>query len=447
MSVDVHLLDGGFAGRMGRHVAIGGVVRIVGIIESFSKDEKGGRSLLSAKLSELIKQVDRGDINLVAGKGGYSNQVEWVHMVDNTEIAEFLVGGEVAFTTGIGIREDMTLLDLVKGCYRNKASGIVINVGPYIPKITPEIIEFGDAHDFPIFEVPWHVHMADIMRMFCFTITRSEQRIMELSTAFRYAIFAPKQEELYVPMLMQRGYFAEWNYVAAIIDICDRLKSDNDIFYKPVLEERMKMFLKKASVMIGQKKQNAIVFQEKDKIVAVLSDISEEEAAGIIEAVKKQLVELTKSTETIFAGVGSTSHNIRCLSESYLMAKRIIDLSKMEHRELETRSYQDMGIYSLLFHIDGVECMEVFYEKTIKPLSEHDANIGSNLVEVLECYLKSNGSLQDTAEELFVHRNTINYRIKKIEAILGVDLTSFEVRNQLALGLMVEKVKRIFLNK
>ena len=71
-------------------------------------------------------------------------------------------------------------------------------------------------------------------------------------------------------------------------------------------------------------------------------------------------------------------------------------------------------------------------------------NNNTNLVEVLECYLKTNGSLQDTAEELFVHRNTINYRLKKMEAILGKDLTRFEVRNELALGLMVAKVKEIF---
>lgn len=400
---------------------------------------------MSAKLSELIKQVDRGDIKLVAGKGGYSNQVEWVHMVDNTEIADFLVGGEVAFTTGIGIREDMTLLDLVEGCYRNRASGIVINVGPYIPEITQEVIDFGNEHDFPVFEVPWHVHMADIMRMFCFTITRSEQRTMELSSAFRYAIFAPRQEEMYVSTLMQKGYFTEWNYVVAIIDICDKLKSDADtVFYAPILSERMGMFLKKTALLIGQKKSDAVVFIEKEKMVVVLSDILEEEAADIMEGVKARLMELAKDTETVFVGVGGTSHNIRNLWESYRMAKKIVDLSKLEHHEQETRSYGNMGIYSLLFHMDNVECMEDFYGKTIKPLSEYDANNGTNLVEVLEYYLKSNGSLQDTAEELFVHRNTINYRLKKIEAILGVDLTRFEVRNELALGLMVAKVKEIF---
>ena len=357
----------------------------------------------------------------------------------------FLVGGEVAFTTGIGIREDMTLLELVESCYRNRASGIVINVGPYIPEIIQDIIDFGNEHDFPVFEVPWRVHMADIMRMFCSTITRSEQRTMELSSAFRYAIFAPRQEELYVSTLMQGGYFAEWNYVAAMLDICRRNENGTEAaVYAPIPSERMEMFLKKTVSVIGQKKPEAVVFMEKDRIVMVLSDSSEEEAAAILEEVMERLKELKREEEVLFAAVGSNARSIRNLWESYHMAKKITDLSKAEHWEQQVRSYGNMGIHSLLFHIDSSECMEEFYAKTIKPLHEYDMNNNTNLVEVLECYLKTNGSLQDTAEELFVHRNTINYRLKKMEAILGKDLTRFEVRNELALGLMVAKVKEIF---
>ena len=44
------------------------------------------------------------------------------------------------------------------------------------------------------------------------------------------------------------------------------------------------------------------------------------------------------------------------------------------------------------------------------------------VILLLDCYMKHNGSVQDTAEELFVHRNTVNYKIKKIEALLNVDI-------------------------
>lgn len=398
---------------------------------------------MSAILKDLIKQVDHGDIKLVAGRNGFSNPVEWVHMVDNTEIADFLVGGEVAFTTGIGVKEDMTLLDLVERVYKNHASGMVINVGPYVPEITKEVIEFGDQHDFPIFEVPWSVHMADIMRLFCFTITRSEQRAMELSAAFKYAIFTPKQEQLYVSALMQKGYFAEWNYVVSMIDICDRLQGENDVtFYAPISKERLDMFTKKAVRVITQDKHDAVVFSDNDRIVIVLSDIQEMEAAKLVEKVNTQMIQFLKSTEAIFAGVGSTVNGFRLLSKSYMLAKKIVDLSKIEYREDETRTYTSMGVNRLLFHIDNADSFEDYYNDTIKPLDDYDSLNGSNLVEVLDCYMKHNGSVQDTAEELFVHRNTVNYKIKKIETLLNADITKFAVRNELALGLMVAKIRK-----
>ena len=51
---------------------------------------------MSVVLKEAIRQAGCADIKLVAGKNGLTNAVEWVHMVDTTEIADFLSGGEIA---------------------------------------------------------------------------------------------------------------------------------------------------------------------------------------------------------------------------------------------------------------------------------------------------------------------------------------------------------------
>lgn len=398
---------------------------------------------MGIQLKELISQVDCGDIQLVAGKNGYSNPVDWVHMVDNTEIAEFLVGGEVAFTTGIGIREDMTLLMLVESIYKKKASGMVINVGPYIREISKEVIDFSNAHNFPVFEVPWRVHMADIMRIFCFEIQRSEQREMELAAAFRYAVFAPKQEELYVAELMQKGYLPKWNYVVSILDIYDKMEDGSkEAVYIPVLNERLNVLKKRIADLVMHDKQDASVFIDNGRMVLVLSDIQEADAVPLVEKVKIQLTYFLKPTETVFAGVGNTVHGFRYLSESYKMAGKIIDMSKTEHADMETRCYSAMGINRLLFHIEDQQCLENYYNDTIKPLEEYDAVNGSNLIEVLECYMKHNGSVQKTAEELYVHRNTVNYKLRKIESLLHTELAVFSVRNELAVGLLAAKILR-----
>lgn len=398
---------------------------------------------MSVKLKDLINQVDHGSIRLVAGKNGYSNPVEWVHMVESVEIADFLVGGEVAFTTGIGIRGDVNLIELVESVYQNRASGMVINVGPYIPEITEEVISFGNVHDFPIFEVPWSVHMAEIMRVFCSAINRSEQREMELSAAFRYAIYAPKQEDLYVPALMQKGYSVEWSYVISILEICDCVTGEKgETFYAPILKERLNLMKKYVANSLTQSRPDAAVFVDGAHLVIVLSDLSESEAAGLMEQTRLRLMPCLKSQEMIFGAVGEVVHGVRKISESYRMAKKIMDVSKIGHVQSGTRTYSSMGLNRLLFHVDSMESLETFYVDTVKPLEEYDLLNGSNLMEVLEAYMKNDGSVQKTSEELYVHRNTVNYKIKKIETLLSCDLTKFSVRNELAAGLLVAKLRK-----
>ena len=56
---------------------------------------------------------------------------------------------------------------------------------------------------------------------------------------------------------------------------------------------------------------------------------------------------------------------------------------------------------------------------------------------ILRSYLKHDGSVKETADELFVHRNTINYKLKKAEELLNVELSSLNTRLQLLLAFMI----------
>lgn len=97
-----------------------------------------------------------------------------------------------------------------------------------------------------------------------------------------------------------------------------------------------------------------------------------------------------------------------------------------------------MGIYKLLMGIEDREIIEEYYEKTILPLIEYDNKNDSDLAIVLRSYLRHNGSVKETSDELFVHRNTINYKLSKISEILGLDLSLLNSRLILSLGFMLE---------
>ena len=174
---------------------------------------------MSVTLREIVRQVQHLEMKLVAGEEGIDREVLWTHMVDSSAISAFLKGKELAFTTGIGLNEGFSLLQLVKEIYRNGASGIVINIGPYISRIGQDVKDFADANDFPVFEVPWKIHMAEIMRIICFAIVKEQQNQAEVNSALNYAFLCPDQDELYVSPLMQKGYPVDTHYMAAVLRV------------------------------------------------------------------------------------------------------------------------------------------------------------------------------------------------------------------------------------
>lgn len=74
--------------------------------------------------------------------------------------------------------------------------------------------------------------------------------------------------------------------------------------------------------------------------------------------------------------------------------------------------------------------------EVLRPLARFDATHDGELIGTLRLFLESNGSAQKTARALFVHRNTVRYRLEQIERLLGVSLTAAETRVHLWLALL-----------
>ena len=179
---------------------------------------------MAIELERLINVVRHMDLTLLAGKNGIHNLVSWVHMVETTEATPFLEGGEIAFTTGLAIHSPEDLYELIGQMIEKNASALVVNLGPFIETIPEDVIDYCDKNNFPLFTVPWKIHLAEIMRLFCFAITKEDQKELEIAAGFKNAIIFPKQEELYVVSLSQRNFHVHWTYTSLVIHVSTKAK-------------------------------------------------------------------------------------------------------------------------------------------------------------------------------------------------------------------------------
>lgn len=388
---------------------------------------------MSITLREIVKQVEHLEMKLVAGEAGLDREVLWTHMVDSDTISAFLQGQELTFTTGIGISEKLPLLKLVQEVYRNGASGIVINIGPYVDKIGQDVLDFSNEKAFPVFEVPWKIHMAEIMRIICFAITKEQQSRIEVTAALNNAFLCPAQEELYVFPLMRKGYLADSVYTAVTIRV--------EVQKNTVAGERMEQLHSQLGSHLRCNYKRILCCAQEKQLVLVLCDYTGQERKHVLTYIFQHFCNELKKEETAVFCVGNQAEELRQLHKSYETANQMAEVSalgRIPGEEVYGRHkmivYKNAGIFRILFALKDEEVMQEYVRDTVQPLLEYDALHHTDLAGVLQCYLRHDGSLQDTANELIVHRNTVNYKINKASEILEMDLTRLENRLEVMLG-------------
>lgn len=384
---------------------------------------------MAVELQRLMEKVSHMDVTLIAGKGGIHNLVTWVHMVETTEASDFLEGGEIAFTTGLGLGNRTNLLDLIRLMYEKKVAGVIVNTGPFIEEIPQDTIDFCNENNFPLFVIPWKIHLAEVMRIFCFAITKDEQRILETAAGFKNAIFFPKQEELYVVPLSQQGFRVNWKYAVCILNLSHTVTN---------LPVRLEQLVNSLDTYARHKYDNFAIFSHDSEILIVTGNYSEQELHTFIQDLCSRASQLLARGESISMGCGKLTKSIRCLWKSYQQAKSIQKLQENGKIDHSLIFYSDMGIYKLLMGIEDREIIQEYYDKSIRPLLDYDEKNDSDLAVVLRAYLNHNGSVKETADELYVHRNTINYKLTRISEILDMDLSQLNTRLQLSVGFMLE---------
>ena len=140
------------------------------------------------------------------------------------------------------------------------------------------------------------------------------------------------------------------------------------------------------------------------------------------------------------AGIGEPVNEILSIKDSFQQAKRVLEVSTVFNMK-KIVAYGDLGIYNLIFGIKDRNTLEKYVNEKIGILLEYDRKRKGSLLITLEKFLATKSVIKKAAEELFIHVKTMEYRLKKIEEILGVDLSDSEVCLELNIAI---KIYRLF---
>ena len=154
--------------------------------------------------------------------------------------------------------------------------------------------------------------------------------------------------------------------------------------------------------------------------------------AGANRASELDLRELARELQTAtgeIAGAGQVTVAIadRCQrpddhAPAFRLARESIELMLKLGRGGAVIATSELGPYGLLLRASSRDDLEAFARRTLRPLLEHDRGHGSDLLRTLRVYLEEDRVQRRAAARCFVHVNTIVYRVRRIEELLGADL-------------------------
>ena len=136
----------------------------------------------------------------------------------------------------------------------------------------------------------------------------------------------------------------------------------------------------------------------------------------------------------LYAGMGNCFSNILELTEFYNQALRSIELGALTDPAPNLFLYKDNYMQHLSSVFRQKESLDAFCNTKLKLLLEHDKMNNTSYADTLYAYLTNERNVAATAKALFMHRNTLVYRLKKINELVDIDYDDFSERQHIILS-------------
>ena len=371
---------------------------------------------------------ERYKMNLIGGVKGWSNSISWVLMVEDLTVLRNFAGKELAVTTGAGFDDEGKMLDLVRELSSRHAAGLIINTGFYIKEIPQSVIIQCDEDDLPLLTVPWEIYIAEMIKDLSVRIFLQGMTDEQIIGAFIKSIESPEmvaaaRQDL-LPYFDVDGDFQIILMSTPGLDTMDTVERKR-------IGYRMELYLENVT-------HNCSFFYYDASFVLICNNLPPEITQQVLVDFERRMGRRMPQQE-IAIGISSRMKDLENLSINYRRAKAAVRMSRMTGKKW--MYFDDMGIFRLLYLVPDEALLKEMSEQLLAPLIAYDEKHDGEYVETLMKYLELGGSFAAMADEMFVHRNTLMYRMNNIKKLLGTDLNTAPDRMNYQIACLIMQMK------
>ena len=179
----------------------------------------------------------------------------------------------------------------------------------------------------------------------------------------------------------------------------------------------------------------SIIFIYKELVVVITSDKKAEKAIEENEELLKNVSEV---------GISAKFDKTALFPNNFLYAQEACRIGKQTGKLTKIHRYEEYRFLHLLNHVSDVKLMQSYVHPSLYQLHKYDLEHDSDLVRTLRIYLNVSCSVKEASEELFLHRNTLNYRIAKIVEVTGLDFSDSSTIFRLMCSYQINDLLHLF---
>ena len=183
-------------------------------------------------------------------------------------------------------------------------------------------------------------------------------------------------------------------------------------------------------------KDYVIGISEQD--IVIVKEVGAQTTAYDVEKMAQDMITaITKEHPVkLLIGISSIVENLKDLARAYKEARISLEVGKVFDIEKPIMCYENLGIGRLIYQLPTTLC-EIFLGEVFKKGSLE--SLDRETLMTVQSFFENNLNVSETSRKLFVHRNTLVYRLEKIRKLTGLDLREFDHAVTFKVALMVKK--------
>jgi PucR family transcriptional regulator, purine catabolism regulatory protein len=196
--------------------------------------------------------------------------------------------------------------------------------------------------------------------------------------------------------------------------------------------------------------EGALAEAGRPALVATTSTAGRDLLCALVDTGDEDPVELARGMRRALAADGagvraaaSRVAHVSAARRSFHEARCALEATSLGNGDSpDVASHRDLGAFTLLLALQDDDALRAYSDNLLAPIERTDGEYGDELLRSLEAYIEQNGQWERAARELYCHRHTLRYRIRRIEELTGRDLSRANDRIELWLALRARELIR-----